>query len=70
MTIKNVEALRLMAMAIILEQEGKLPEAQAFEQKALDELEKELRDYLSGVKQTVNLETDNRVAVHRSGGML
>jgi len=53
MTIRNYEAVRLMANAIINEMNGKLAEAQAFEAKAINEMEKELRDYLGGIKHVI-----------------
>jgi hypothetical protein len=71
MVIRNYEALRLMVNAIMSEHEAgnlrkqnKIQEAQAEdqnaalnEQKAVDVLDKELREYLGGVMHTVRVQT-------------
>lgn len=58
MTITNLEALRLMATAILLEQEEKWSEASAAEMKAREILELENREYLKGIKHTVAVTSD------------
>lgn len=70
MTIRNFEALRLMCNAIILEREGKIQEAEMFEKQALEQMEKELRDYLGGIKHTLEMNNGQDVAVHRQGEIL
>lgn len=52
MTIANVEAMRLMMTAIILEQQDKFNEAEAAQRKAEMVLDRELRGYLAGIKHT------------------
>lgn len=56
MTIKNVEALKFMCMAVQLEQMEKWQEAAAAQQNALNEVEHELREYLAGQSQVVNIQ--------------
>ena len=60
----------LMVMALLLEKTGEIEKAQVFEQKALNECEKELRDYLSGIKNVASFEDDQDVSVTRLGVML
>jgi hypothetical protein len=57
MVIKNYEALRLMMTAKFFEEADKWQEAAAAQQQAFDILEKELRDYLSGIKHTPQIQT-------------
>lgn len=52
--VNNFEAVRLMCNAIMLEQQGKTGEAEAFEMKAMRELEAEQRDYLRGIAHVPN----------------
>ena len=56
MVIKNYEALRLMMTAKFLEEQEKWQEAQANQQQAYDLLEKELSDYLAGIRHTVHIQ--------------
>lgn len=56
MNVPNFEAVRLMCHAIMNEQQGKVQEAEAFEMKALRELEIEQRDYLRGIKHVPECE--------------
>jgi len=63
MTIKNYEAIRLMVTAKILEEPQTPPNPQAAQdammkqQSALDILDKELKNYLSGIRHTVHIQT-------------
>lgn len=57
MVIKNYEAIRLMMMAKTLEAKEQWQEAEANKQQAYDLLDKELRDYLGGIKHTVHVQT-------------
>ena len=57
MVIKNYEALRLMVQAKLLEQKEDWKNAQANQGQAFEILEKELRDYLGGIRHTVHVQT-------------
>lgn len=57
MTIKNYEAIRLMMTAKFLEEKEDLQNAQVNEQKAIDVMEKELRNYLGGIRHTIHIQT-------------
>lgn len=57
MVIKNYEAIRLMVTAKFLEEDGKWQEAIANQQQAFDILDKELRDFLGGIKHTIQIQT-------------
>lgn len=57
MVIKNYEAIRLLMTSKFLEEEEKWQEAQANQQQAYDILDKELRDYLAGIRHTVHVQT-------------
>jgi len=57
MVIKNYEALRLMTNAKFLEEAEKWQEAQANAQNAIDTLQKELGDYLAGIRHTLHVQT-------------
>ena len=58
MTIKNYEALRLMMTAKFMEENPQtLQLAPANQQMAFDIMEKELRNYLGGIKHTVAIQT-------------
>lgn len=56
MVIKNYEAMRLTTMAKFQEEKGQWDQAQANQQQALDILDKETRDYLSGIKHTPQIQ--------------
>lgn len=56
LTLKNFEALRLMSQAILLERAEKWSDAQAAQQFAVNVLEKELREHLSGIMHTQNVQ--------------
>lgn len=70
MILRNFEGLRLMVNAILMEKSGNADGAIKFEQMALNEMEKELRDHLSGVKHVVSFEDDQDVSIVRLGSML
>lgn len=70
MTIHNFEGVRLMVNSLLAEKAGQGDAAAGWEKKALNEMEKELRDYLSGVKHVVSFEDDQDVAVTRLGTIL
>jgi len=57
MVIKNYEAIRLMVSAKFLEEAEKWKEALQNQQMAFEILEKELRDYLAGIRHTVHIQT-------------
>ena len=57
MTIKNYEALRLMMTAKFLEEKEDWKNAQVNQAQAFDILDKELQDYLAGVRHTVHVQT-------------
>lgn len=57
MTVKHYEALRLMSTAIVLERQEKWQEAMANLQQAIAELDKDLANYLKGIKHTLPVET-------------
>jgi hypothetical protein len=57
MVIKNYEALRLMVTSKFLEEQEKWQEAQANAQNAIDTLQKELTDYLAGIRHTLHVQT-------------
>lgn len=57
MIIKNYEAIRLMMTAKFLEEGEKWQEAQANAQSAIDTLQKELTDYLAGIRHTLHIQT-------------
>lgn len=57
MTIKNYEALRLLVSSKFLEEQEKWQDAQANQQQAYEILDKELRDYLAGIRHTVHVQT-------------
>lgn len=57
MVIKNYEAIRLMMTAKFLEEIQKWQDAAVAQQQAFEILEKELRDYLSGIKHTSQIQT-------------
>lgn len=53
MTIRNLEAIRLMATAILHEQNDKWDEADKAKDAAEKSLKRELQEYLGGIKHTV-----------------
>lgn len=57
MVIKNYEALRLMVTAKFLEESQQWNEAQANQNQAFDLMDKELRDFLAGIRHTVHIQT-------------
>jgi hypothetical protein len=57
MVIKNYEALRLMTSAKMMEEAEKWQEAGVNQQQALDILDKELKNYLAGIRHTVHFQT-------------
>lgn len=57
MTIKNYEAIRLMMTAKFLEEKQDWQNAQQNQQMALDVLDKELRNFLGGIRHTVHIQT-------------
>src|SRR5439155_1724174 len=57
MVVKNFEALRLMVNAIFAEEKEDWQSAQASQQASFDLVEKELREYLGGLKQVPHIET-------------
>lgn len=57
LVIKNYEAIRLMMTAKLLEEKEQWQEAAANQQQAYDILDKELREYLGGIKHTVQIQT-------------
>lgn len=57
MVVKNFEALRLMVSAINDEEAKDFQKAQAAQQQAYDLVEKELREYLGGLKHVPHVET-------------
>jgi hypothetical protein len=57
MVIKNYEAIRMMMTAKFLEEKEQWQPAQANVQAALDILEKELREYLGGIRHTIHVQT-------------
>lgn len=69
LTIRNFEALRLMASAIMLEKAGKIAEAAAMEASAKARLEEELKEYLAGI-QHVMPQHSNGVGLGELGGVL
>jgi hypothetical protein len=56
MVIKNYEAIRQMMSAKFLEEAEKWQEAQANAQSAIDILQKEVNEYLSGIRHTVHVQ--------------
>lgn len=58
MTVKNLEALRLMVTAVLNEKAEKWGEAKEAAGAAFNVLEKELRDYLAGIKHTVPVQEE------------
>lgn len=58
MTIKNYEAIRLLFTAKMLEEKEQWKESTANQQQAFDILDKELQQYLAGIKHTVHVQTD------------
>jgi hypothetical protein len=57
MVIKNYEALRLMTSGKMMEEAEKWQEAGVNQQQALDILDKELKNYLAGIRHTVHIQT-------------
>lgn len=57
MTIKNYEAIRLMTQAKFQEGAKDWQNAQVSQQAAIDILDKELRNYLGGIRHTVHIQT-------------
>lgn len=57
MTIKNYEAIRLMVVSKFLEEKQDWQNAQLNQQNALDIMDKELRNYLGGIRHTVHVQT-------------
>lgn len=57
MVIKNYEAMRLMVLSIFREKKDQWKEAQTDQQTAFDIMDKELRDYLGGIKHTPQIQT-------------
>lgn len=57
MTIKNYEALRLMTTAKFLEEKEDWQNAAINAQAAFDIMDKELRNYLGGIRHTVHIQT-------------
>jgi hypothetical protein len=57
MTIKNYEAMRLMMHSKFLEEKEDWKNAQVNQQQAFDILDKELRDFLGGIKHTIQIQT-------------
>jgi len=57
MTIKNYEALRLMMTAKFLEEKEDWQNAATNQQVAFDIMDKELRNYLGGIRHTVHVQT-------------
>jgi hypothetical protein len=57
MTIKNYEAIRLMMTAKFLEEKEDWQNSSANQQSAFDILDKELRNYLGGIRHTVHVQT-------------
>jgi len=57
LVIKAFEALRLMSQAIMLERAEKWQDAQASQANAIAVLEKELREYLSGIQHVQSAQT-------------
>lgn len=57
MVIKNYEAMRLMMTAKFLEEKEDWQNAQINQQQAFQIMEKELRDYLAGIRHTVHIQT-------------
>jgi len=70
MTLGNFEGIRLMVRALLAEKEGQIDPAMNFEKQALNEMEKELRNHLSGVKHVMNFEDDQDVSVTRMGTLI
>jgi len=56
LVIKNFEGLRLMSQAILLERAEKWSDAQVAQANAIAVLEKELREHLSGIQHTANVQ--------------
>ncbi len=63
MTIKSFEAIRLMSQALLLERQEKWQEAVAVAGLAVDELQKELADYLSGIEFQLNIAPDGGMSM-------
>jgi len=57
MTIKNYEAIRLMMTAKFLEEKEDWKNAKINQDAAFEMLDKELADYLGGIKHTINIQT-------------
>ena len=57
MTIKNYEAIRLMMTSKFQEEKEKWNEAKANQQEAYSILDKELQNYLAGIRHTVHIQT-------------
>lgn len=57
MVIKNYEVMRLMFMVNMNEKKGQWDQAAANQQQAFDILDKETRDYLTGIKHTPQIQT-------------
>lgn len=57
LVIKNYEAIRLMMTAKFLEEKEQWQEATSNQQQAFDILDKELREYLGGIKHTLQIQT-------------
>lgn len=57
MTIKNYEAIRLMMSAKFHEEKEDWQNAQANTQQAFDVLDKELKNYLGGIRRTIHVQT-------------
>jgi hypothetical protein len=58
MTIKNYEAIRLMTQARFQEEAKDTQNAQVNMQMAFDIMDKELRNYLGGIRHTVHIQTE------------
>lgn len=67
MTLKNFEAIRLMSESLLLERKEKWAEAVAVKELAVDELKKELADYLSGIEWVLNIAPDGGIGMSGIG---
>lgn len=58
MTIRNLEAMRLLCDAMLLQQNEKWNEAKAAKEEAKSQLDQELAEYLKGIQHTIPMVSD------------
>lgn len=70
MTIRNIEALRLMLQSILHERAERWNEALAAQEMATTVLDRELREYLAGVQHTMPQQQGGNIGLQGLGGVL